>query len=72
MLQRPTIINDLQTILTDWVSSPRLPKLLGAYLFGSTVNDDGVRFQPCKGDLDVIIVADWESVSAGERWSDPR
>ena len=67
MLQRPPVIDELQTILSDWVSSLDSPKLLGAYLFGSTVNDGGVRFHPDKGDLDVIIVANWEAVSPGER-----
>ena len=69
MLQRPIVIDELQTILSNWVSSLDSPKLLGAYLFGSTVNDGGVRFQPDKGDLDVIIVVNWESVSPGERVS---
>ncbi|QDG74812.1 hypothetical protein [Labrenzia sp. PHM005] len=67
MLQRPAVIDDLQVILSDWVTSLDSPKLLGAFLFGSTVNEDGVRFQPDMGDLDVIVVVDWESVSPGER-----
>ena len=58
MLQRPAVVDELQTILADWVVALGSPKLLGAYLFGSTVNDGGVRFQPDKGDLDVIIVVD--------------
>lgn len=67
MLRRPAVVDELQTILSDWVASVSSPKLLGAYLFGSTVNDGGVRFQPDKGDLDVVVVVDWEAVSPGER-----
>lgn len=67
MLQRPAVIDELRTMLSDWVASLGSPKLLGAYLFGSTVNDGGNRFQPDKGDLDVVVVVDWEAVSAGER-----
>lgn len=67
MLQRPAVIDELQSLLSDWVASIDSPKLLGAYLFGSTVNDGGVRFQPDKGDLDVILIVDWEVVAPGER-----
>lgn len=67
MLLRPAVIDELQTILIEWVAAISSPNILGAYLFGSTVNDGGVRFQPDSGDLDVIIVVDWESLPPGER-----
>lgn len=67
MLQRPAIIDDLQDILSTWVAGLTAPKPLGAYLFGSTVNEGGVRFQPEQGDLDVAIVFDWEGKSPGDR-----
>jgi predicted nucleotidyltransferase len=67
MLQRPTIIDELQVILAEWIAGVESPKPIGAYLFGSTVNDGGVRFDPGSGDLDVIIVLNWDKVPAGER-----
>jgi len=41
------------------------PKPIGAYLFGSTVNDGGARFNPEARDLDVIVVLDWDRVPPG-------
>lgn len=67
MLERPEIIDELQGMLSNWVSSLGAPKPLGAYLFGSTINEGGVRFQSDKGDLDVAIVVDWEGMSPGDR-----
>ncbi|MBY5891671.1 hypothetical protein [Rhizobium ruizarguesonis] len=67
MLQRPAIIDELQVILSEWVVGLESPKPIGAYLFGSTVNDGGVRFDPKAGDLDVIVVLDWDRVPPGER-----
>lgn len=67
MLKRPEIIDDLQDILSAWVAGLEAPRLLGAFLFGSTVNENGVRFQPDKGDLDVVVVVDWEKMAPGDR-----
>lgn len=67
MPERPEIIDELRDILSTWVMGLSAPKPLGAYLFGSSVNERGVRFQPEKGDLDVLIVVDWEGMSPGDR-----
>lgn len=67
MPQRPTVIDELQDILSNWIAELNGMRPLGAYLFGSTVNEGGVRFQPDEGDLDVIMVMDWEVMSPGDR-----
>lgn len=67
MLKRPPIIDELRDMLSSWVADLTVPKPVGAYLFGSTVNEDGVRFQPDRGDLDLVVVLDWEGVAPGDR-----
>lgn len=67
MLRRPAIIDELKAILSDWVAGLTSPKALAAYLFGSTVNEDGVRFDPTSGDLDVVLVLDWENLPQVDR-----
>jgi hypothetical protein len=41
--------------------------IAGAFLFGSAVNDDGLRFEPAKSDLDVIVAVPWAQEQAEAR-----
>lgn len=67
MLHRPAIIDEIKAILSNWIAGLTSPKPLAAYLFGSTVNEDGVRFDPTSGDLDVVLVLDWENLPQIDR-----
>lgn len=67
MLQRDPIVDDLIGILCDWSDALNLRGLRGCFLFGSAVNEDGLRFESDKSDLDIVVCLDWEPLGIAER-----
>ncbi|WP_345935149.1 hypothetical protein [Tistrella arctica] len=54
--------------LTSWSQTVAERGLIGgAWLFGSAVNDDGLRFDADTSDLDVIVEVPWDSLSVSGR-----
>lgn len=67
MLRRDPIIDELFDILAKWTEDLDVKGVKGAYLFGSAVNEEGVRFESAQSDLDIVLILDWETLSLGER-----
>lgn len=54
--------------LTSWSQTVADQGLIGgAWLFGSAVNDDGLRFDADTSDLDVIVEVPWDSLGVSGR-----
>lgn len=67
MLKRDPIIDDLFRLLSDWAKQLETEGVEGAFLFGSTINEDGVRFDPISSDIDVVLVVNWNDLSFEDR-----
>jgi len=65
VLQRPAFIDELQVILSEWVVGFGIPKADWSLSLRQHGQWWGARFNPEAGDLDVIVVLDWDRVPPG-------
>jgi predicted nucleotidyltransferase len=67
MLRRPPIIDEIFKMLSDWATALCNDGIVGAYVFGSTVNEDGVRFDVDTSDIDVVLRTEWDDLDLAQR-----
>ncbi|WP_372402598.1 hypothetical protein P7L64_06160 [Tistrella bauzanensis] len=67
-LIRSPMLDRAVEALTSWSQTVANQGLIGgAWLFGSAVNDDGLRFDAESSDLDVIVEVPWDSLGVSGR-----
>jgi predicted nucleotidyltransferase len=60
-LMRPAVLDDVMEAVTQWAKElARNGMAQRGYIFGSTVNQDGMQFDPRISDIDVFLVVEWD------------